>query len=81
MWMPGRNPLPYYICTGSFPVSQIPLNTPVKINVPVMALLIMSSFTHFYTALKMKKLKKEVVATPATYSSGNCFKKLYMGTC
>lgn len=81
MWMPGRNPLPYYICTGSFPVSQIPLNTPVKINVPVMALLIMSSFTHFYTALQMKKLKKEEVAIPASYSFVNCSKMLSKGTC
>ena len=77
MWMPGRNPLPYYICTGSFPVSQIPLNTPVKINVPVMALLTMSSCTHLYTAVQMKKFKKEeVLQSHKKNSSGSCFNKL-----
>jgi hypothetical protein len=64
--MPGRNPMPYYICIGSFPISKVPLHTPVKVNIPVFALLAFSSCTHLYTAIKMKQSvkkepKKEVV--------------------
>ena len=59
MSMPGRNPLAYYICIGSFPLSEFSLHKPVKVNVPVFALLVLSSCSHIYTALRVKKQKNE----------------------
>jgi hypothetical protein len=57
VWMPGRNPLGYYICTGKFPLSTIPLETPIKPNLPVVAVLVLSCCTHVYTALKLRQSK------------------------
>ena len=58
VWMPGRNPMGYYICTGKFPLSTIPLKTPVKKNLPVVAVLVISCCTHIYTALKLRQSKR-----------------------
>ena len=63
MRMPGRNPTSYYICMGSFPLSQLP--NPVKPNLPYFSLMILSTFTHMITALKMR-MAKETVVVPAT---------------
>ena len=55
--MPGRNPLGYYVCLGKFPLSEIPLQTPVKPNLPVISVFIVSCCTHLFTALKLRQAK------------------------
>ena len=77
MAMPGRNPLAYYICIGSFPLSKISLQTPVKVNLPVFALLIMSVCVHIYTALKVRKLKKKVTVVKTVEEKVNKRKKVF----
>jgi len=60
IWMPGRNPMLYYICVGSFPMTKSPFQDPVKVNFPVLALLALSGCIHIYTGIKKRKANQSV---------------------
>ncbi len=68
--MPGRNPILYYICLGSFPVPKSTPQIPVKVNYPVLALLALSGYIHIYTGLRKRKAKQSVIPTVETLVAG-----------
>ena len=61
VWMPGRNPILYYICIGNFPMPKSNAQVPVKVNFPILALLTISGYIHIYTGIKKRKAKQSVV--------------------
>jgi hypothetical protein len=60
-WLPGRNPTLYYFCIREFPVDQIPMDAPVKPNLPLLTVLAFSVCCHIIIGLKLQKVKAEVV--------------------
>ena len=61
MWFPGRNPMVFYICIRRFPISQIPLDTPIKPNLPLLAVMAFTILSHIIAGFKLRKAKKAVV--------------------
>ena len=61
IWMPGRNPIGYYICLGNFPVPKSSIPVPVKVNTPLLALLALSGCIHIYTGIKRRQAKLAIV--------------------
>lgn len=57
VFLPGRNPLAYFVCKGNFPVSQIPMDQPVKINYPVYVLILTSIVIHIVIGIRLKKAR------------------------
>jgi hypothetical protein len=60
VWLPGRNPMIFYICIRQFPIDQITLDTPVKPNLPILTVLAFSIFVHIIVGYKLQKVKKTV---------------------
>lgn len=71
LWMPGRNPLIFYFCIGKFPVGQIPLDTPVKPNLPILTVLAFTICSHIIVGLQLQKAKKKVVPISTNQNSLN----------
>lgn len=57
MWLPGRDPIMYHVCMGSFPYNKIKRDQAVKWNYPVYGLLFSSLIIHIISGYWVKKAK------------------------